>query len=58
MDGVAVVLSSDHSLPIHCIQDRLVLAPARKRDQRTELPNGFKCHNQEELITVGLYITV
>lgn len=45
VDGIAVVLSSDDSLSIHCIQDRLVLASGRKRDQRTEVPNVFKCHN-------------
>lgn len=45
VDGIAVVLSSDDSLSIHCIQDRLVLASGRQRDHRTELPNVLKCHS-------------
>lgn len=45
IDGIAVVLGSDDSLSTHCIQDRLVLASGRKRDQRTEVTNVFECHN-------------
>ena len=60
VDGITVVLSSDDSLSIYCIQDRLVLSSERERirEQRTEVPDVSKCHNQEKLITVGLYTAV
>lgn len=60
VNGITVVLCGDDSLSIHCIQDRLVLPPEREkvREQGMEVLDVFKCHTWEELITVGLYITV
>lgn len=60
VDGITVVLSSDDSLSAHHIQDRLVLSSERERirEQGMEVLDGSKCHNEEELITVGLYIAV
>lgn len=62
VDGITMVLSSDDSLTIHCIQDRLVLPSEREREkervreQGTEVLDVSKCHNEEELIAEELHI--
>jgi len=42
-----MVLSSDDSLSIHCIQDRLVLSSERERIRElgTEVPDVSKCQD-------------
>lgn len=50
VDSISMILSSDDSLSIHCIQDRLVLSSEREREkervrkQQSEVSGVTKCH--------------